>query len=210
MLGTRVMVRLCANPGYFKFTCFMIFRLDFFICERCEFIPSDSDAKNDDHKWWHCLLVLRQSLIEPVLGPTSNKIETIGTQAETQSAVAPDSDLLRTDDGDPGTNLHSVLISEVVTQISAVEDKFHVALTAMEDKSDSTRLALEGQLSAIEERVVKLDDIEKRVGKLDDIEEKMVNLDDKIAELKEILGDLIERVRLVSSGSLNGRRYGKN
>ena len=167
-------------------------------------------------------------------------------QAETQTAAAPDPDLLRTDDSDPDTNLHSALISEVATRISAVEDKFHVALTGMENKSDLTRLVLEGQLSSIEERAVKLYDIEKmavklddieekmtmldnieakmaklddieertaklndieeRMGKLHDIEERVVNLDDKIAELKDILGDLIERVRLVSSGSLTGCR----
>ena len=152
----------------------MIFRLDFFICERCESISSDSDAKNDDHKWWHSLLVLRKSLIEPVLGVETapNKVETTGMRAEAQSAAA-DSDLLRTDDSDPDTNPPSAL-----TRISAVEDKFHVALTAMEDKSDSTRLALEGQLSSIEEKVVKLDDIEKMVVKLDDIEQTMAKLGD--------------------------------
>ena len=190
---------------------------------------------------WHSLLVLRKSLIEPVfsLETASNTVETTDMQAETQTAAAPDPDLLHTDDSDPDTNLHSALISEVATRISAVEDKFHVALTGMENKSDLTRLVLEGQLSSIEERAVKLydiekmvekmakldnieakmaklDDIEKRMAKLNDIEERMVklhdieervvNLDDKIAELKDILGDLIERVRLVSSGSLTGRR----
>jgi hypothetical protein len=206
----------------------MIFRSDFFICERCESTPSDLYAKNDDHKWWHSLLVLRKSLIEPVfsLETASNKVETTGTQVETQSATPPDFDLLRTNDRDTDTNPHSALLFEVVTRISAVEDKFDVTLMAMEDKSDSTRLALEGQLSSIEGRVVRLGDIEKVVVKLHDIEEKMgklhdieermvklhdiekkvVNLDDKIAELKEILGDLIERVRLVSSGSLTGCR----
>ena len=146
----------------------MIFHLDFFICEGCESIPSDSDAKNDDHKWWHSLLVLRKSLIE--LEPTSNKVEATGTQAETQSTAAG-SDILSTDERNSDTNSHSALISEVVTRISAVEDKFHVALTAMEDKSDSTRLALEGQLGSIEERVVKLDE--------------------SITALTKMLGDLI-------------------
>jgi hypothetical protein len=120
----------------------MIFRSDFFICERCESIPSDSDAKNDDHKWWHSLLVLRKSLIEPVLETASNKVETTGTQAETQ--VQRPTPIFSTDDNEPGTNPHSALISAVVTRISAVEDKFHVALTAMEDKVDSTK----GQLSS--------------------------------------------------------------
>ena len=128
-----------------KFTYFTIFRSDFFICGRCESIPNDSDAKNDDHKWWHSLLVLRKSLIEPVLETTSSNMETTGTQAEAQSA-AVDSDLLPIDDINP----HSALISEVITRISTVEDKLHVALTAMEDKVDSTK----GQLSSIEERVV--------------------------------------------------------
>ena len=170
----------------------MIFRSDFFICERCESIqvPNDSNAKNDDHKWWHSLLVLRKSLIEPVfsLEAASHKVETTGTQAETQSAAA-DSDHLHTDDGDPDTNPHSALISEAVMRISAVEDKFHVALTVMEDKSDSTRLALEGQLTSIEERVVKLDDLEKMVAKLDDIGERMGKLDyigERMAKLDDI------------------------
>ena len=148
----------------------MIFHSDFFICGRCESIPNDSDAKNDDHKWWHSLLVLRKNLIEPILETVSNKVDTTGTQAETQSTAAG-SDILSTDERNSDTNSHSALISEVVTRISAVEDKFHVALTAMEDKSDSTRLALEGQLGSIEERVVKLDE--------------------SITALTKMLGDLI-------------------
>jgi hypothetical protein len=181
VLDTRVVVRSRANFEYFKFTYFMIFRSDFFICERCESIPSDSDAKNDDHKWWHSLLVLRKTLIEPVLEPASNKVEATGTKAETQSAAA-ESNLLHADDGDPGTTSHSALISAVVTRISAVEDKLHVALTAIKDKVDSTK----GQLSSIEERVEKLDDIEERV----------VKLDGKIAELTKMLGDLIGRLNI--------------
>ena len=128
-----------------KFTYFTIFRSDFFICGRCESILNDSDAKNDNHKWWHSLLVLRKSLIKPILETTSSNMETTGTQAEAQSA-AVDSDLLPIDDINP----HSALISEVITRISTVEDKLHVALTAMQDKVDSTK----GQLSSIEERVV--------------------------------------------------------
>ena len=170
VLGTRVVVRSRANVGYLNFTYFMIFRSDFFICGRCESIPNDSDAKNDDHKWWHSLLVLRKNLIEPILETVSNKVDTTGTQAETQSTAAG-SDILSTDERNSDTNSHSALISEVVTRISAVEDKFHVALTAMEDKSDSTRLALEGQLGSIEERVVKLDE--------------------SITALTKMLGDLI-------------------
>ena len=151
----------------------MIFCSGFFICERCESIPSDSNAKDDDHKWWHSLLVLRKSLIEPVLETTSSKVESTGAQAESQSAAA-DSDLLRPDDDSgPDANPHSALISGVVTQISAVEDKFHLALTAMEDKVNSTKVALEGQLGSIEERVVKLDE--------------------KITELPKMLEDLIGR-----------------
>jgi len=161
----------------------MIFCLDSFICERCESIQNDSDAKDDDHEWWHSLLVLRKSLIEPVLETTSSKVETTGTQAEAQSA-AVDSDLPPTDDNNPDTNPHSALISGVVTRISAVEDKIHVTHRAMEDKVDSTKVALEGQLSSIEERVAKLDDIEKRV----------INLDEKITELTKTLGDMIGRL----------------
>jgi hypothetical protein len=205
VLGTRVVVRSCPNLRYFKFTYLIIFRLDFFICERCESIPSDSDAKNDDHKWWHSLLVLRKTLIEPVLEAASNNVETIGTQVETQAAAA-DSDLLSTDDASTGTNPHSALIS-------AVEDTFHVALTAMEGKVDSTRVAIEGQLSSttmnLEERVVKLDEkiteltkmnLEERVIKLDEkittltkmnLEERVVKLDEKISELTKMLGGLI-------------------
>ena len=160
-----------------KFTYFTIFRSDFFICGRCESIPNDSDAKNDDHKWWHSLLVLRKSLIEPVLETTSSNMETTGTQAEAQSA-AVDSDLLPIDDINP----HSALISEVITRISTVEDKLHVALTAMEDKVNSTKVALEGQLGSIEERVVKLDE--------------------KITELPKMLEDLIGRLNIsVNSGN---------
>jgi DNA repair ATPase RecN len=208
-------VRSRPNLRYFDSTYFMIFRSDFFICERCEFIPSDSDAKNDDHKWWHSLLVLRKSLIEPVLEIASDEVETTGTQAEAQSA-AVNSDLLLTDDNNSDTNPHSALISEVITRISAVEDKFHVALMAIEDKVDSTK----GQLSSIEERVVKLDDVEtrvvkvddiekklgdmekklddigKKVVKLDDIEERVVKLDDKFTELTKMLGDLIGRLNI--------------
>ena len=171
------MVRSRANLGYFKFTYFMIFRPDFFICERCESTASDSDAKNDDgHKWWHCLLVLRKSLIEPILETTSNEVETISTQAETQTTAA-DSDLLPPDDSAPDTNPHSALISGVVTQIGpAVEDEFHVALRAMEDKVDSTKVALEGRLGSIEERVVKLDE--------------------NTTELTKMLGDLIGRLNI--------------
>ena len=160
----------------------MIFCSGFFICERCESIPSDSNAKDDDHKWWHSLLVLRKSLIEPVLETTSSKVESTGAQAESQSAAA-DSDLLRPDDDSgPDANPHSALISGVVTQISAVEDKFHLALTAMEDKVNSTKVALEGQLGSIEERVVKLDE--------------------KITELPKMLEDLIGRLNIsVNSGN---------
>jgi phage shock protein A len=157
----------------------MYFRSDFFICGQCESIPSDSDAKNDDHKWWHSLLVLRKSLIESVLETTSSKVETNGTQAEAQSAVV-NSDLPPTDDNNLDTNPHSALISGLVTRISAVEDKLHVTHTVMEDKVDSTKVALKGQLSSIEERVV---NIENRVEKLDD----------KITELMKMLGDLIGR-----------------
>ena len=155
----------------------MIFGTDFFICERCESIPRDSNAKKDDHKWWHSLLVLRKSLLEPVLEIASNKVdsETSGTQAETQSAPA-DSALLRADDSDPGTIPHSALMSGVITRISAVEDKFHVAHTGMEDKVDSTRMVLEGQLGSIDERVVMLDE--------------------KITELTGMLGDLIGRLNI--------------
>ena len=196
----------------------MIFHPAFFICERCESIPSDSDAKNDDHKWWHSLLVLRKNLIEPILETTSSKVETTGTQAEAQSA-AVDSDLLPANNN-PGTNPHSALVSGVVTRISAVEDKLHVAHTVLENKVDSTKVALEGQLSSIEERVVKmdyierklddmerkldviadsvvkLDDIEKRLVNLNDIEERVVMLDDKITELTKMLGDLIGRLNI--------------
>ena len=111
-------------------------------------------------------------------------METTGTQAEAQSA-AVDSDLLPIDDINP----HSALISEVITRISTVEDKLHVALTAMQDKVDSTK----GQLSSIEERVVKLDDIEK---KLDGIEKRVVKLDDKITDLMKMLEDLIGRLNI--------------
>ena len=202
MLGTRVVVRSCPNLRYFKFTYLIIFRLAFFICKQCESIPSDSDAKNDDHKWWHSLLVLRKTLIEPVLEAASSNVETTGTQVETQA----DSDLLSADDARTGTNPHSALIS-------AVEDTFHVALTAMEGKVDSTRVAIEGQLSSttmnLEERVVKLDEkiteltkmnLGERVVKLDEkitaltkmnLEEKVVKLDEKISELTKMLGGLI-------------------
>ena len=151
---------------------------DFFICEQCESIPSDSDAKNDDHKWWHSLLVLRKSLIEPVLETPSNQVKTTGTQAESHTAAA-DSDLLSTDDHHgPGTNPHSALISAVVTRMSAVEEKFHVALTAMEGKVDSTRVALEGQLNST----------------TTNLEERVAKLDEKITELTKMLGDLIGRL----------------
>ena len=202
MLVTRVVVGSSPDLRYFEFTYFMIFHSDFFICEGCESIPSDSDTKNDDHKWWHSLLVLRKSLIE--LEPTSNKVEATGTQAGTQSAAA-DPDFLLTDDNNT-TNQHSTLISGVITRISVVEDKFNVALTAIEDKVNSTK----GELSSIEERVVKvndietkldnmekkLDDIEKKVVKLDDIEERVVKLDDKFTELTKMLGDLIGRLNI--------------
>jgi len=46
----------------------------------------------------------------------------------------------------------------------------------MEDKVDSTRVVLEGQLGSIDERVVMLDE--------------------RITELKEMLGDLIERLNI--------------
>ena len=121
------------------------------------------------------LLVLRKSLLQPVIEIASNKVDSTGTQAETQSAPA-DSALLRTDDSDPDTIPHSALISGVVKRISAVEDKFHVAHTGMEDKVDSTRVVLEGQLGSIDERVVMLDE--------------------RITELKEMLGDLIERLNI--------------
>jgi hypothetical protein len=55
--------------------------------------------------------------------------------------------MMNTDDG-PGTNLQSALISAVVTRISAVEDTSNVALTVMEGKVDSTRVALDCQLSS--------------------------------------------------------------
>ena len=155
----------------------MIFRTDFFICERCESIPRDSNAKKDHHKWWHSLLVLRKNLLEPILEIASNEVdlETTGTQAETQSAPA-DSALLRTDDSNPDTIPHSALISGVFTRISAVEDKFYVAHTGMEDKVDSTRVALEGQLGSIDERVIMLNE--------------------KITELTEMLGDLMGRLNI--------------
>ena len=145
----------------------MIFCSDVFICRGCESIPRDSDA-NDDHKWWHCLLVLRKSLIEPVLETAFDKAETTVTQAEAQ-IVAADFGLPRPDDSAPDTNPHYALIS-------AVEDKFHVALTAVEDKVDSTKVALEGQLGSIEERVVKLDK--------------------KITDLTTMLGDLIGQLNI--------------
>jgi hypothetical protein len=155
----------------------MIFRTDFFVCQRCESISSDSNAKKDDHKWWHSLLVLPKGVLKPVLKIFSNEVdsETTGKQAETQSAPA-NSALLRTDNSDWDTNTHSALISGVVTRISAVEDNFHVAHTAMENKVDSTRVALEGQLGSIDERVVMLDE--------------------KITELTEMLGDLIGRLNI--------------
>jgi len=174
----------------------MIFHSDFFICKRCESITSDSDAKNDDHKWWHSLLVLRKSLIKPVLKTASTKVEP--TDSSTDG-----------DDAHSSTNPHSALIS-------AVEDTLHVALTAMESKVDSTRVALEGQLSSttmnLEERVVKLDEkiteltrmnFEERVVKLDEkiteltrmnLEERVVKMDEKITELTKMLGDLIGRL----------------
>lgn len=169
-------MRSRANLECFKFTYFINFRTEFFICQRCESIQSDSNAEKDDHKWWHSLLVLRKSLLEPVvIEIVSNEVdsETTGTQAETQSAPA-DSAPLRTDNSDQDTNPYSALISGVVTRISAVEDNFHEAHTAMEDKVDSTRVALEGQLGSIDERVVMLDA--------------------KITELTEMLGDLIGRL----------------
>ncbi|KIM47178.1 hypothetical protein M413DRAFT_270777 [Hebeloma cylindrosporum] len=57
---------------------------DFFSCQRCESrIPVDAETENNDQKWWHSLLVLRRSLIEPLLPETiSDKVE--ATQAETQ------------------------------------------------------------------------------------------------------------------------------
>ena len=140
----------------------MIFPSDFFICQRCESIPNDSDAKNDDHKWWHSLLVLGKSLLEPVLQTASNEIETTGTQAETQSGTA-NSPLPHTDDSDPDTNLHSPLISAVVARITAVEDK-----------ADLTMVAL-GQLSSM----------------TTNLEERIVKLDEKIIELTNMLGDLM-------------------
>ena len=125
-------------------------------------------------------------------------------QAETQSTAA-DPDFLLTDNNNT-TNQHSALISGVIMRISVVEDKFNVALTAIEDKVNSTK----GKLSSIEERVVKvddiemkldnmekkLDDIEKKVVKLDDIEERVVKLDDKFTELTKMLGDLIGRLNI--------------
>ena len=163
----------------------MIFRSDFFICELCESIPNDSHAQNDDHhKWWHSLLVLRKSLIEPVLETASKKVEPSDTQAEIQAAAA-DSGLLSTNDASPGTN----------PSISA--DTLHVALTAMEGKVDSTRVALEGQLRSttmnLEERVVKLDEKITALTKMN-LEEKVVKLDEKITELTKMLGDLMVRL----------------
>jgi len=147
----------------------MIFRSDFFICQLCESIPNDSDAKNDDHhKWWHSLLVLRKSLIESVLEIASKKVEPTDTQVEIQAAAA-DSDLLSTNDAGPGTNPHSASISA---------DTFHVALTAMEGKLDSTRVALEGQLNSTTMN----------------LEERVVKLDEKLTELTKMLGDLIGRL----------------
>ena len=72
----------------------MIFRTDFFICKRCESISRHSNAKKDDHKWWHSLLVLLKGLLKPVIEIASNKVdsETTGTRVETQSAPA-DSDV---------------------------------------------------------------------------------------------------------------------
>jgi hypothetical protein len=147
----------------------MIFS-DFFICERCESLPIDSDTKNNDHKWWHSLLVLRKSLIERALEKPSDIVGTTNTQAETQAAA--DSVFLGTDDHDgSGTNPHPALIS-------AVEDKFHVTLTAMEGRVDSTRAALEGQLSST----------------MMNLEERVVKLDEKITELTKTLGDLLGRL----------------
>jgi DNA repair ATPase RecN len=182
------LVSWCVHAPIFDIVNLLIFHPAFFICERCESISSDSDAKNDDHKWWHSLLVLRKSLIEPVLETTSSEVETTGTQAEARSA-AVDSDLLP-DDNKPDTNPHSALISGVVTRISAVEDKLHVAHTVLENKVDSTKVALEGQLGSIEERVVKLDDIEKRVVKMDDIEKKLDGMEKKLDDIANSVAKL--------------------
>jgi len=130
---------------------------DFFICESCESVRVDSD---DGHHWWHSRLVLRKSLIEPVLVTPSTEVEI--TQAETQTVAG--------DPPSPDEGPHTSLISAVVTRISAVEDKFHAALTAMEDKIDST------------------------LSSTTNLEARVTNLDDKITNLTTMLGDLIGRL----------------
>jgi len=141
----------------------MIFPSDFFICERCESIPNDPEAQNDDHKWWHSLLVLRNSLLKPVPQTAFDEVnETTDTESETQSATA-NSPLRHTDDSDSDTTLHSPSTSAVVTRIAAVEDK-----------ADLTMVVL-GQLSFM----------------TTNIEERMVKLDEKMIELTNMLGDLM-------------------
>jgi hypothetical protein len=142
VLGTRVVVRSRPNLGYFKFTYFMIFHSDFFICERCESIPSDSDAKNEDHhKWWHSLLVLRKILIEPVLktASSSKKVEPTDTQAETQATAA-------------------------------MEGKVDSTRVGLERQLSSTTMNLEERVMKLDEKITELTkmNLEERVIKLDE------------------------------------------
>jgi hypothetical protein len=145
---------------------------DFFICGPCESVRVDSDAGNaDGHHWWHSLLVLRKSLIEPVPEtPSNTKVES--TQTETQTVAG---DLPSSDEGP-----HTALASAVVTRISDVEDKFHAALAAMEGKVDSTRVALESQIGST----------------TTNLEERMAKLDDKMTELTKMFRDLIGRLNV--------------
>jgi len=68
-----------------------------------------------------------------------------------------------TDDNDPDTNLHSSLISAMVTRIAAVEDKVDLTMVAL------------GQLSSM----------------TTNLEERVVKLDEKMIELTNMLGDLM-------------------
>jgi len=174
----RAVVRTCAN---FKFISSSYYS-DFFICELCESTSIDSEsevsAKTDDHKWWHSLLVLRKSLIEPVPEAPSSEKDAESTDKDTQTApLGTDNLNLLTGSTDDTPITHSALVSAVVTRLSAVEDNFQVALTAMEEKVDSTRVALEAQIN------------DTRVG----LEERVGRLDERIGELMKMVEVLIGR-----------------
>jgi len=160
--------------------------LDYLVCNSC--VKDYTDKPNDEHKWWHTLLVFRRSFIltEPPLH---------GDDAKKEDTTA-------------NANAH----------LSTLETNLGVRCDSIEAKLNATHMALEEKMiSSNAERDERLDALGAKLQeRLDGLETKMIAdnatfgdvLETKVTSSNARLGDGLEAKMIVSDAKLGERLDG--